>query len=98
MKVESKKIEIVPEFVPVELKITLETVKEMQAFYTIFNFTAITDSINMINSYAIRAALTKDNPHLFNNSFFNKIVNSIVSHPSCFYQQQFITTKGERIK
>jgi hypothetical protein len=62
MKVESKE----PEFKPVVLEITLETLQEVQDFYNIFNHAGILDSTN-INGATIRDILTRRRAYVSDN-------------------------------
>jgi len=62
MKVEQK----TPEFKPVVLEITLETLQEVQDFYNIFNHSGILDSTNFDGSI-IRNKLTSNHTNVSDN-------------------------------
>lgn len=57
MKVKAKQVKVEPEFTPVEVSITLESKREVQAFYTLFNTAAICTFLAQyeINHNTVRA-------------------------------------------
>ncbi len=71
------KVDVEPEFKPVKLEIVFEDKEEMEEFYTVFNFTPITDSLFHIDHNGIRNELScVDYYKIFDN--FEKSINKIM--------------------
>lgn len=67
------------EFKPVTVTFVLESEKEVQALYNIFNYTAIVDAVgeDVLNSAAIRDSLKEEYPDAYSATSFSQFIKKV---------------------
>ena len=77
MKVESKD----KGFKPFAIEITFESIKEAEEFYTVFNYSAITDALEYVDQQAIRDNIFgKDYDYNTLSKVFKKFTKKVKDH------------------
>ncbi len=65
-------------FKPVKIEMIFESEEELAEYFTIFNYTPITDSLKYLDGDAIRETLPSSNY----NSVFKRFEESLIKHPA----------------
>lgn len=67
-----------PEFTPITLELTFETLEELQEFYALFNYTLIHESLDVIDAAYIRDVLYTKTSSAYSESALKRLYKNII--------------------